>query len=83
MNIALYSLFVLSVVFLPWWVSVLLGVFISLTPIGSILAVLGGAVMDLTFGAPLGALFGIHDFYTLFFLCLAVVMFVLRQRVLD
>ena len=81
--ILLYIVFVLSALFLPWWVVVPLGILAATHPTGAAVTVLTGAVLDVTFGAPLHTFFEFQYFYTALFLFVAGLVFILRSRVID
>lgn len=83
MKYALHVIFLLSALFLPWWCTVPLGILLTTMPYGSLVAILGGLIMDVTFGAALQPLFGLAYLYTTVFVCAALLMALLENRVLD
>lgn len=76
-------LLLLSIVLLPWWVTVTLGVvsivFFNLW----YFAIMGGLVMDLAFGTPIALLGGFAYVYTCLFVGLSLLAMVLRGRMLE
>ena len=74
-------LFFISIFLLPWWVTLLLGVFL-LVVFESYEVVLGGAVIDLLYGAPVPFFGGVSFLATAVFLILSVGVFFLRRRLL-
>lgn len=83
MRYVLYVVFLLSAFFLPWWCTVPLGILLTTMPYGSLVAILGGVIMDVTFGTELKPLFGLSYLYTTVFVCVALLMALLENRVLD
>lgn len=83
MRAALFFMFLVSALFLPWWFTVGIGIFISTLPYGAVVAIFGGLLMDLSFGAPLLPLFGLEYLYTALFITIAGAMALLEGRVLD
>ena len=83
MKILFSILYLASCVFLPWYLSVALAViliaYFNLWP----LAIIGGLLMDIAFGAPLPILFNFAYFYMALFALLALFEMVLRQRMLE
>lgn len=75
--------FVFSVLFFPAWVSVVLGIMVATFPWGAALAILGGIVLDALFSAPIVALYGFEYVYTALFMCIALIAYVVRDRVVD
>lgn len=82
MRTTLALFFVVSLVYLPWWVVVPLGIVLSALPGGGVVAVVGGAVLDVVHGAP-SAFFGTAYLYTALFSLSAVVLALVRERLLD
>lgn len=83
MNIALYAVFLLAAVSLPWWFVVPLGIVIATQPWGGPVAVLGGVLLDAMYGSPVATLGGFAHVYTLIF-CIAVLgTWFLSSRVVD
>lgn len=83
MKYVLHVVFLISVIFLPWWCTVPLGIFLMTVPYGSVTAILGGVIMDVTFGTALMPLFGLSYLYTTAFVCVALLFTLLENRVLD
>lgn len=77
------SAYGISVVFLPWWVSVFLGV-ILLAVYRAYFSVIGGAfLLDIAFGGPLAAFAGFSYLYTFIFIGLALVSFMLSRMMIE
>ncbi len=77
------SVFLFSALFFPWWVSVPFGILVTLYPGGYVIALLGGVSMDTVFGAPLATLGGFAYLYTALFALSSVLVYILRDRVVD
>lgn len=75
--------FFVSIVALPWFVSVPLGVLIIALWGASVEAVIGGIMLDSMFGAPIQALAGFPFLYTTLFLVLALGAFVMRRLMIE
>lgn len=75
--------FVVSVLLFPWWMSVLLGIVVALYPSGPTLLLIGGVSMDTLFGAPIASLGGFSYLYTALFSVIIVVVYLMRDRVVD
>ncbi len=75
--------FFISTLFLPWWVSVVLGV-VLLAFWQTYVSVLAGALlMDIVFGAPLIGLGTTTHLYMYIFCGLAVVTLILNRAMLE
>jgi hypothetical protein len=76
-------LYFVSCVFLPWYLTaifaIVLIVYLDLWPI----AILGGLLMDIAFGAPIPAVFSFAYIYSALFVLLTIIAVVLRQRMLE
>lgn len=83
MRYVFFVLFIISVFFLPWWYTVALGIVVASMPYGSLFAIVGGVLMDVTFGAPLIPLFGLQYLYTTLFICVAIGVVLLERWVID
>lgn len=75
--------FLVSAVLLPWWVSVLFGIGVTLYPGSGVVLLIGGVIMDTLFGAPIATLGGFAYLYTVLFSIIAAVVYLLRDRVVD
>ena len=73
------ALFLVSLVFLPWWVSVPLGIIAATTKYGGPIAVFGGVVLDAVYGTPIDILFGFQYVYTTLFLLVVLLVYVLSD----
>jgi hypothetical protein len=82
-RIALLSFFFLSVVILPWYVSVMLGIVLLVRWDAYLSVLLGGIVLDSTFGAPLYVAGGFEWLYFAFFSVCAFLVFILKRRTLE
>lgn len=82
MRTALVLFFAVSLVYLPWWVVVPLGIILSAFPGGGVIAVVGGAILDVVHGAP-SAFFGTAYLYTALFALSAITLSIVRERLLD
>lgn len=83
MRYVLIACFLFSLFALPWWVTVPLGILLATTPLGSAIALLGGAILDATHGAPITPLFGISYLYTLTFMLSGLAILLIQRRVMD
>lgn len=75
--------FFFSIFTLPWWVSVLLSIFLLALFQAGIMVIVGGIMMDILFGAPVDILSGFQYLYTALFLFLALLTLYLKARVSD
>lgn len=73
----------ISVVFLPWWVSVILGVFILAIWQAYVSVLLGAVLLDVLFGSPMYVFSDFAYLYTAIFGLLAVVTLVLSRTMLE
>lgn len=83
MRFALFALFLLSLVTLPWWVFMPLGIIIAGLPGGASVAVFGGVVLDAVFGIALPSLGNLSHLYTALFVLVVILMQALSYRVAD
>ncbi len=72
-----------SLVFFPWWVSVVAAWWLSQFRYSLPLLVGCGLLMDLWFGYPVDALFGLHYIYTCVFAGMGLVAASIRTRILE
>lgn len=82
-RLLIIGLFLLSAVYLPWWVTVPLGIALIAWFRDWQVAVLGGFFMDIVFGAPVASLAGFAYLYTALFGVLALLAAFLRKRMLE
>lgn len=75
--------FLSSIVFLHWWVVLLLGVFLIAYSRDYLVVLIGGLMLDATYGVPLISLFGLPSLYTAVFTVLITTDMVLRNRLMD
>lgn len=83
LKIVLSILYIVSSIFLPWWITVALGIVLITYFRLWWVAILGGLLMDLVFGAPISAFFGFAFLYTTLFIALSLLALMLRQRMLE
>lgn len=83
LKIVLSISYIVSSVFLPWWVTVALGIALVVHFKLWWVAILGGLLMDLVFGAPIAALGGFAYLFSLLFVVLSLLALMLRQRMLE
>lgn len=76
-------IFILSAVMLPWWVTVPLAILLAPIKRSFIFLAIGGALMDVTFGAPVTTLWGFAYIYTVTFAVVGIVAEVLRTRAMN
>jgi hypothetical protein len=67
----------------PWWLTVILGLFLLAVFGGALPLIAGGFIMDSVFGAPLPALGSFHLLYTLLFVTLACINWYLQKTLAD
>ena len=78
-RIFLTIIFFVSVLFAPWWLSVLLAI-ILLSYFGAYFEVIvGGIVMDSMFGVPIIALFNTEFLYTIMFAILVLTAYFAKR----
>ena len=75
--------FFVSVVYLPWWVTVFLAVVLLAVWQAYVSVILGALLLDIVFGAPVTAFTGFSYLYTLTFSLLAGVTFFLNRSMLE
>lgn len=75
--------FFLSVLFLPWWVSVFFGVVLLAVWRAYVSVILGAIILDVVFGIPLAAFGGFAYLYTLIFVTLSVIVLFLHKAMLE
>jgi K+-sensing histidine kinase KdpD len=73
----------ISIIFLPWWVSVALAVILLGVWQAYASVIVGALLLDIVFGAPLFAFSGFSYLYTLIFVVLVAVTFVLARAMLE
>ena len=83
MRIAILFAFFASILFLPWFVTVALGVVLIAWYQAYLSVLIGGVLLDSMFGAPIAALGSFSFIYTALFACLSAVSYVLRRRVME
>ncbi len=83
MKFTLFALFILSLLTLPWWVFMPLGIIVAGLPGGALVALAGGVVLDATYGSALVPLGGFSYLYTALFLLVVIAMQVLSKRIAD
>lgn len=83
MRVVLGIVCIVSALFAPWWVTTGLGVFVALQPVGAVVLLSAGVLMDSLYGAPIHVLGGFQFLYTAVFLVIVSVVFLLRNRVVD
>lgn len=82
-RIAFLVAFLISVFVSPWWLTILLGIFLLALFEASITVIAGGLLMDTTFGAPLVPLGGFHYLYTAIFVMLALLSWYLHRTLSE
>jgi hypothetical protein len=85
-HILLAILFLASALLNPWWLTLLIGIFLlgvfpGLFSIGTL--ILGGFLMDSVFGAPVYSLGGFKYLYTALCIILSLVSFFLRNTLSE
>lgn len=76
-------IFFLSILFLPWWVSIILAV-IGVAYMGAYMTVfLGGVLLDTLFGTAVPTLFNSAYVYTTLFLLMIMATFAIRRFILE
>lgn len=75
--------FFLSVLFLPWWVSVFFGVVLLAVWRAYVSVILGAIILDVVFGSPLAVFGGFAYVYTLIFVTLSVLVLFLHKAMLE
>lgn len=83
MHISLSVIFLLSVLFLPWWVSVFLAILLLSSYKSRLVILCGGLLMDTLYGAPIVSLFSISYLYTTLFLVLILTSMFLRTKLMN
>ncbi len=81
--IVLFLTFAVSVILLPWWVVVPLGIVSTSYRYGNIITIIGGIIIDASFGAPVHTLGGFQYIYTTIFVLAALVAYFLRSRIVE
>lgn len=76
-------LFLVSCIFFPWFVSVPLGILVIVYTPYWYVAVVGGLVIDLAFGAPVPALFNFAFIYSSLCIILSLIALTLRQQMME
>lgn len=71
LRVILNILLALSIMFLPWWISVVLA-FALLFLYAAYEVLFWGLVMDMLYSAPIGAFFGIELIFTILFVLLFI-----------
>ncbi|MBU6310437.1 hypothetical protein KGO06_00685 [Patescibacteria group bacterium] len=74
--------FIVSVFVVPAWVSMLLAVYVVCLPYGSLVAILGGVLLDATFGTPFSA-GGVPIVYTALCTAMSVGAAAIQSRLLT
>ena len=77
------ALFLLSALLAPWWVTVPYGIVVVAYARSPWAAILGGLIMDVTFGAPIASLGGFSYLYTALFAFLSLIAVLLRSRMIE
>ncbi|MBX9765075.1 hypothetical protein K2X83_00335 [Patescibacteria group bacterium] len=72
-----------SILFLPWWVSVVLAVLLLGVWQAYVSVILGAVTLDVLFGSQLAAFSGFSYVYTAIFCILALCTFVLSRAMLE
>lgn len=76
-------LFFASILFLPWYISVFIGVVIIARWHAYVSAIIGGIILDSMFGAPIVALHNFAYIYTILFIILSAFAFFLRHAMME
>lgn len=70
-----------AIIFAPWWIAVVVALFIAPYRYGSAVIIIGGAVMDSLYGTSIQALWGFSHIYMLLFVVLALCTYLIHDRV--
>lgn len=80
----LSSLLFLGMVFVaPWWASIAFALVLLVCGNNTFVVVLGGVIMDLTFGTPIASLGGFQYLYTTLFVFLSIVTWYLKRTLSE
>jgi hypothetical protein len=77
------ALFIIACIFAGWMVAVPLGIALVAYWGRYETALLGGALMDILYGAPMSFLAGFPVFYTSLFMALSAIAYFLRRTMID
>lgn len=83
MKYVVFALFLLSALALPWWFVVPFGIVVSTLSGGVYVAIGGGVLLDQLYGAPIPLLGDTSAIYTITFMCIALFITFLSERVVD
>lgn len=75
--------FVISLVSLPWWVSLLCAILYLAEGGNPLLVIAGGIVFDLMFGSPVHSLGGFRFLYSVFAVCISIAALYLNKALLE
>lgn len=76
-------LFFASILFLPWYFSVVIGIFIISQWKAYTSAIIGGILLDTLYGGPIITLYGFAYIYTGLFVVLVILAFFLRRAMME
>ncbi len=75
--------FLFSALFLPWWLTICIGIFAIVLFRMYAVVIFGGFLMDMLFGIPEPRLFGFSCIYTAVFVILALIAWFLDRAILE
>ncbi|TAJ16081.1 hypothetical protein EPO56_00060 [Patescibacteria group bacterium] len=80
----LAPLLFLGMVFVaPWWMSVLFAILLLVMGNNGFIVVIGGIIIDLTFGTPIHSLGGFQYLYTTLFILLSIIAWYLKRTLSE
>lgn len=82
-HIALTLAFFASILFLPWYVPVMLGVLLIAFYQAYLFAIIGGIVLDSMFGTSIISLYSVSFLYTILFATLSILSALLRRYMME
>ncbi|PIR85405.1 hypothetical protein COU15_01080 [Candidatus Kaiserbacteria bacterium CG10_big_fil_rev_8_21_14_0_10_45_20] len=78
---SLITIFFLSILFVPWWFSVVLAIMIASRGEDFFVLPIGGVLLDVLFGVPVVALGGFSFIYTVVFSAMAIGGYILKDSI--
>ena len=82
-RVAITVFFFASVIMLPWFAPLILGVALVVVWRGYIEVILGGILLDIVFGAPIASLSDFSFLYTALFIFLSLLAVILRRAIIE
>jgi len=82
-RVAVTVFFFASVIMLPWYVPLILGIALIVVWCGYVEVILGGILLDTVFGAPIASLSDFSFLYTALFIFLSLLAVILRQVIIE